>query len=64
MFDSAKALAFENVPTRDEVSLKMPSVILSLVTLTDTSFYTLMGSVFDVSAGSYQVLNLVASSIV
>jgi hypothetical protein len=26
IYDSAKALAFENVPTRDKVSLKMSSV--------------------------------------
>ncbi|MCH79321.1 branched-chain amino acid aminotransferase-like protein [Trifolium medium] len=50
IFDSAKALAFENVPTRDEVSLKMPSV--NPVAQTVSSFYIVMGSVFDVS-GSY-----------
>jgi hypothetical protein len=52
MFDSAKALAFENVPSRDEVSLKMLSIHPSQVSESLASFFILMGSVFDVS-GSY-----------
>lgn len=52
MFDSAKALAFENVPTRDEVSLNMPYVHPSGITQNATSFYILMGSMVDVT-GSY-----------
>ncbi|MCH86292.1 branched-chain-amino-acid aminotransferase-like protein 2, partial [Trifolium medium] len=39
MADSAKALAFENVPSRDEVSLKMLYVHPSRVSESVTSFF-------------------------
>lgn len=48
MFDSAKALAFENVPNRDEVS-KMP-YNLSFITQNATTFlYVLTGSILGVT---------------